>query len=209
MRKIVLLAFLFLLSLANISFSQDTLLLVNGKRIVCGVKEVNENHKLIFYELSGKRRPKYKFIDFSEVYMINYHFGTKQNIYRQDSMRGFNLSFYEVGKFIEGEQFAMKNYKAPWVTVGGAAVGAVTPVALPVLYGLGASLGYVGVFAIVKPSKKKYEEKYPELFQDKAFKNGFVIEARKKRIMNSIYGSLIGFGVAAITTGIIYAVDKK
>ncbi len=208
MRKRIILPFL-LLCIIDFAYSQDTLLLVNGKRIVCCVKEVSENHKLIFYEVVGKRGPKYKYIDFSEVYMINYQFGTKQNIYKQDSIKGFNLTFFEVGKFIEGEQFAMKNYKAPWVTVGGGAVGAVTPVALPVLYGLGAAIGYVGAFAIIKPSKNKWEDKYPKLFEDKAFKNGFTTQARKKRIMNSIYGSLIGFGIAAITTGIIYSVDKK
>ena len=141
--------------------------------------------------------------------MINYQYGTKLNIYKQDSLKGYNLSFYEVGKFIEGEQFAIKHYKAPWITVGGAALAAVSPVALPVLYGLGTAIGYVGVIAIVKPSKKNYEEKYPDLFKERSFKYGFVTQARKKRILNSIYGSLIGFGVAAITTGILYSTTKK
>lgn len=207
MHKILFLVFLFIS--VKFSFSQDTLILVNGKKEIGSIKEVNETHKMIFYEVKGKKGPKFKYIDFSEVYMINYQFGTKLNIYKQDSLKGFNLTFYEVGKFIEGEQFAMKHYKAPWVTVGGGAVGAITPVALPVLYGLGAAIGYVGAFAILKPSKKKWDDKYPELFEDKAFKNGFITQARKKRIMNSIYGSLIGFGVAAITTGILYSVRNK
>lgn len=207
MHKILFLVFLFIS--VKLSFSQDTLILVNGKKEIGSIKEVNETHKMIFYEVKGKKGSKFKYIDFSEVYMINYQFGTKLNIYKQDSLKGFNLTFYEVGKFIEGEQFASKHYKAPWVTVGGGAIGAVTPVALPVLYGLGAAIGYVGAFAILKPSKKKWDDKYPELFEDKAFKNGFITQARKKRIMNSIYGSLIGFGVAAITTGILYSVRNK
>lgn len=210
MRTYIILVLVFLIILAKNSYSQDTIILINGKSEVGSIKEVNQNHKLIFYEVAGKKGPKYKVVEFSEVYMINYQFGTKLNIYKQDSSKGYNLSFYEVGKFIEGEQFAMKNYKAPWVTVGGAVAGAFIPaLGGPLLYGLGASIGYIGAFAFIKPSKKKYEDKNPDLFKDKAFKNGFVTQARKKRIMNSIYGTVIGFGATAITIGVISAVKYK
>ena len=210
MKKRICILNLILIILFNnyLSFSQDTIQLVNGKKLIVDVKEVSDNHKMIFYEQIKNNKSKYKMVDFSEVYMINYKLGTKLPIYKQDSIKGFNLSFYEVGKFIEGEQFAMKHYKAPWITVSGAAIGSVAPLVMPYLYGLASSTLYVGSMAILKPSKRKYENVYPELFRDKAFKSGFITQARKKRIMNSIYGSLIGIGVSGVATGIIWIAFK-
>jgi len=185
------------------SVSQDTLMLMNGDMASVKVKEVNHTHKMIFYEVKKKKKTKYKSIDNTDVYTINYQDGRKEVIYKQDSTIGLNLSFDEAGQFVAGEQFAKRNYKAPWITVGSAAL------CLPSIYflkfwAIAVPTAYTGLMGVTKPNMKKMDKKFPGKFKNDYFKHGFVTEARRKRIMNSIYGGLIGLAVSGLASGLIW-----
>ena len=145
----------------------------------------------------------------SDVYNIHFLDGTVKPVYKFDTLEGNNLTYDEAGKFIAGQQFAMKNYKAPWITVTSAVIGAASPLALQFFYGLIVPTAYTGIMGLTKPCMKKYDKRYPGQFEDKYFKSGFVKQARKKRVMNAVYGSLIGIGVSAITTGVLIYVRNK
>lgn len=178
--------------------------MLSGEKLLVKVRDINTESNLIVIEYTKNNKLRSKVIPLTDVYNIHYSDGSIKPLYKKDTTEGFYLNYDEAGQFIKGEQFAMKNYKAPWITVGGAVVGAASPLVIQFFYGLIVPTAYTGVMGLTKPCMKKYDQKYPELFNDKYFKSGFVKQAKKKRVLNAIYGSLIGIGVSAITTGIIY-----
>ena len=211
MRKILAVAFIFFVFTINPAHSQDTLQMLSGEKLLVKVRDVNPGSNLILVEFIKKNKLKSKTVVMTDVYNIHFLDGTVRPVYKFDTLEGNNLTYDEAGKFVAGQQFAMKNYKAPWVTVTSAVIGAASPLALTFFYGLIVPTVYTGIMGLTKPSHSLfiYSKTKPELFNDKYFKSGFVKQARKKRVMNAVYGSLIGIGVAAITSGVLLYVDNK
>lgn len=191
--------------------SQDTIQMLSGEKLLVKVRDVNPESNLVLIEFNKNNKLKSKTLVMSDVYNIHFFDGTVRPVYKIDTLEGNNLTYDEVGKFVAGQQFAMKHYKAPWVTVTSAVIGAASPLALTFFYGLIVPTVYTGIMGLTKPSHSLfiYSKTKPELFNDKYFKSGFLKQARKKRVLNAVYGSLIGIGVSAITTGIIVSVRNK
>jgi hypothetical protein len=183
--------------------------MLSGEKLLVKVRDVNPESNLIIIEFNKNNKLKSKTLVMSDVYNIHFLDGTVRPVYKFDTLEDNNLTYDEAGKFVAGQQFAIKNYKAPWITVTSAVVGVASPLALTFFYGLIVPTAYTGVMGLTKPCMKKYDNKYPDLFNDKYFKSGFVKQARKKRVMNAVYGSLIGIGVAAITSGVLVYVNNK
>ena len=205
-KLISLIVFLFICVSAK---SQDTVQMLNGEKLLVKVRDVDMKSNLVVVEFTKNSKLKSKIIPTTDVYNIHYFDGTIKPVYKMDSVEGFDLTYDEAGKFVQGQQFAMKNYKAPWITATSAVVGAASPLVLQFFYGLIVPTAYTGVMGLTKPCMKKWDKKYPEQFNDNFFKSGFVKQARKKRVMNAVYGSLIGIGVSAITTGVVLYVRNK
>jgi hypothetical protein len=209
MKKILYTSLIFFFLISISAKSQDTIQMLNGEKLLVKVRDLNPASNLIVVEFTKKNKVKSKAIQLTDVYNIHFFDGTTKPVYKMDTLEGFNLTYDEAGKFVQGQQFAMKNYKAPWITATSAVIGAASPLALQFFYGLIVPTVYTGTMGLTKPCMKKWDNKYPELFNDKYFKSGFVKQARKKRVMNAVYGSLIGIGVSAITTGVIVYVRNK
>jgi hypothetical protein len=184
------------------TYGQDTLTFLNGKTDCVILYELNPVDEYITYH-SLKNPKKMYILSLRELYSISYKDSIHIITYEQDSSARLELNTEQMSYYIRGEQFASKHYKAPWITVGGVVAGTAGPVILRAYLGFLVPTAYCGIVGISKVHLKKQQAKYPELFNNEYFIDGYKDQAKHKKVKNAIWGSLVGLGVGLITYGIL------
>lgn len=123
--------FLFIfIGLYEISFAQDTILLITGRQIIVSSVDLHDN------TIAYRKGDKLKTIDPDRVFSIIYKDGSERIIYQSDSLDPLDFHVDSMRSFIHGEQDAKALYRNNVVKIAGLGVGAVS--------GLGAIYGLVG-----------------------------------------------------------------
>lgn len=122
---------LFLL-LPYLSFSQDRILLLNGREINAQIIDTN------FLEVNFQFKPgKVKDIERYRVFSINWN-NAETVLYRQDTSIGNNYNEHQMRMFVNGGNDATRKFKSPLVFWGGVAAGIIGSYVQPtLLYNLG------------------------------------------------------------------------
>ena len=193
-----------LISNSKLCFSQDTINLLNGRKIITRSIYDEPANALLKYDIIIRGKAKQKAVDKINIFSINYFDKTDRILYRQDTAIGFNLSITEMEYYILGEQEAIKNFKAPWITVGGFVFGA-TATNFVGFWGLLTPAVYGTVMGVIDPKIKLSDSTKVELKSNKNFVDGYMTTATRKKVKNAILGSVVGATVLAITSAIINA----
>lgn len=177
--------------------SQNTMLLVTGKKILIGEFKINESNYLSYKNQKGK----IKSIAKQDVFSISSNTGKETIIYRQDLSDTAAFTVNQMRDFVTGAYDARTNYKTPWLTgtgfvLGGGSVGlsaagmsALLIPVLPVTYSAG-----VGIF-----KAKKEKLKLPDnLKNNDYYTEGYLYRVNKKRINHAILGTIIGMAAGTI-----------
>ena len=175
----------FLISLVP-ARAQDTLLLINGHKMV--VKSVDLKDYTIAYRTLGKNR--LRTIDPYRVFSIVYADGTERVIYERDSLDPVDFSVEQMRMFIRGEQDAAKYYHntpnkvAAFLVGGGASYFTIYGLIIPPLYAT-----VVGSFS---PKIEKYQTDI-NLLNVSEYREGYERKARDRKIRNALISGMAGF----------------
>ena len=186
------------------SFSQDTINLQNGKQIIAKIYFFDTGNTFIKYNVIIKDKLKLKTLDKLDIFSINYADKSQKILYSQDSALGYPLSVSEMEHFMLGGREAMKNYKAPWITVFGFVIGAVATEYLH-FWGLSSTIAYPIGAGITGVKIKTSNNVNSDLKSNKDFIDGYKTYATKKKVKNALFGSIIGTATTIIATIIITA----
>jgi hypothetical protein len=176
---------------AGICNAQDVITLLNGKAFDGRVTEVTP--EVIRYESQRRGKVVQGEIDAYRVFSVTYGNGNTQIIYRQDTIAGNFYSVEEMQYFVQGEQDALKYYKAPEVTAAAFLLGGVGGFLLAEeLFVIGVPLATAGLFSIpvVAINPKRVSNK--ENINKEPYRDGYKRIARGKRVMNGLKGGLAG-----------------
>jgi hypothetical protein len=187
---------------------QDTILMNTGKTKIVNIKELNQRLLYVSYTKLNSNNTKAHGNRLPDVFSVSFKDSARIITYVQDSNLDLVYTEDQMHSYVKGEQFALNHYKAPWVTVGGVVFGAVSPFALTYYLALIPPAAYTGLSSITSIQTRKLAKKYPEYYADPYFVDGFKQKVKRKNIMNAVYGSVIGLGVAGILTGILTLTDK-
>jgi hypothetical protein len=182
----------------NSAYSQDTLLLLNGKKYPIKVKKVTNDS--ITFEPIGKEG-KEKQIEKIDVFSLISPNGNELVMYRQDTNAGNNLSVDQMRNYIYGEQDARKNYHAPLMAVAGLIAGAGG--GFVGFYGLMVPPLATALLCIKSPKVKAKNVSKPELITNDYYTTGFQSIAVRKKVKNGMIGGLLGFALTSATITIM------
>jgi hypothetical protein len=196
--------FFILFFIPVIAGAQDTLFLLNGNTINGKIREINPDTMFLLIQVSKKNKTKFRNINLGDLYAFSFKDSARMIIYARDTNRGIDFTPEQMGSYIRGIQFAKTKYKTPWVMAGGAAVGFAGPYMFPFILGILAPTAYCGIIGITPVHYKKQQARYPELFSDPYFVEGYKDRAKKKKVINTIISSAIGIVVSAATTTILF-----
>lgn len=200
-RPVFIMILLFFVFYSEIQ-AQDTINLLNGKQIFAKSIYEEPNSTMLKYDYSFHGKEKQKAIDLLNIYSVNYANKTQKIFYRQDSAIGFDLSVKQMELNILGEREALKNYKTPWITAGGFAVGAVATYFFQ-FWGVISPAVYATAFGIITPKVHTSPELNYATTSDFYFLEGYKYTATRKKIKNALLGSIIGIAAYAITSNVI------
>lgn len=208
MKRLFIYSTIFLL-LSSSAFSQITLSLLNGRKISLESYTNHDDEEYIEYQYKKKSgRLKTFYSDYSDIYSISID-GVDSIYYFPEDENSFSVD--DMGRTLEGMQFAENEYKQHWWAFAAGAVVAGTSLQLPT-YGtvkIVVPVAYLAAMAFVKPSKKEIYKKYPQFVGNNYFAYGFQRTARKKIIISTSFGMLAGFVVSGTAIGIKNLVEKQ
>ncbi|MCF6241165.1 MAG: hypothetical protein L3J74_07460 [Bacteroidales bacterium] len=196
MQKTLYLLFV-LFVFANLAKSQETMLLVTGKKISISDFKINESDYISYKNKKGK----IKTIAKQDVFSISLENGKETVLYAPDLSDTAAFSVAQMRDYVKGAYDARTNYKTPWLTgsgfiIGGGSVGltaagmnALLIPVLPVTYSAG-----VGIFKMKKeklqlPDNLKNNDYYTE---------GYLNRVNRKRVNHAILGTIIGMAAGTI-----------
>jgi len=196
-----LISYFFLIAIA-VSFSeskaQNTMLLVNGKKIEIGEFKVSDSLFLAYKNKKGK----IKSTNLIDVFSVKEQNGKETIFYVPDNIDAESFTINQMRDFVNGAYDARTNYKTPWITTGGFVVGGGSAVAVSAV-GLNSLLVpvfpalYSGGVGMVKVKKEKLN--IPDnLKTNDYYMEGYTRVANHKRINNAIIGSGIGMALGIV-----------
>lgn len=203
--KLIFLISLIFISISEVSFSQDTLLLLSGdKKLITKYTLSDSTFTLNYFNKRGKE----KSIDYFYIFSLIDSLGNERVFFEPSKIEDTNFTVSQMRAFVDGEYTAIKYNKSRLATAAGFVVGAGSLFMLPTFYTL--SIPAVNSFAIslTKPSKKKIKEKYPKKSQDKYFVNGYIQASKEKRVNNSIKSGLVGIFTGVLSAIIYHNITK-
>jgi hypothetical protein len=184
--------------------AQDTVFMLNGKTLIGKIREVNPDTMYLLLQYFHKKKSEFKNIGLEDVYALSFRDSKRVIIYETDTTRGNAYTPEQMGSYIRGLHFADTHYSSPWVAVGGAAVGFGGTYFFPVFYGMMFPTVYTVITGVTPVHYKKQAAKYPDLFKDPYFVEGYKERAKKRKVVNTIIGSLAGIAAGAITATVIF-----
>lgn len=183
-------------------FSQnisDTLLFVNGKKLVTTVTDIDTVNALISF-IDTRNPKKIKTIESDRVFSVTDSAG-EHVIYMQDTI-GNELTETEMRQYIFGQQDARKIVKGyagvcinTALSLGAGLTGTFVAPATPFLVA-----GALGLFR-AKPNEDKVE--HPEYVYNDPYKMGYEREGKRIRKVRSLLGGSIGLVLGLTTYGIL------
>jgi len=195
--------FLLLLTAVNSGFAQDSsrvsqLQLMNGK--LMNVQLTDSSGTNIFFNVqkrSGKWVPRNLYKD--QIFSIISPKKVESVLYRKIDIIGNDFTVNEMRYYIYGERDAMNGYNAKPTFYGGLALGAggayflnggiIFPFLIPLGYTLGMQIPFIKV-----KEKTISDMKYTTV---DTYILGYEKNARTKKAINSILGSLLGAAIGA------------
>jgi hypothetical protein len=207
MKQLFLIFFLFLLLFSNSLKAQDTINLISGKQIITKSLHEEPNSSILKYDISFHEKVKQRSVDLLYVYSINYADKSQKIIYRQDSATGFQLSQKQMALYITGERDAIKNYKAPWITITGFAAGA-TATYFVQFWGLLTPVAYATAFGIITPRVHSSPALSSTVMSDFNYLEGYKYCATRKKVKNALFGTIAGVVASSLTLYTLYLINK-
>ena len=211
MRYIQIIIFLFI---SIFSFSQIEinpkveLSLLNGQKLTLNkFTKVDKDAVLEYQYIKKNGKLKNGYSNYENIYMLSIN-GIDSVFYEPEDELSYNVA--EMGDILLGMQTADKDYKQHWWAFAAGAVVAGGALWLPT-YGAVKIVIPVAYFAgmiFVKPSKSYVYGKYPDFFGNKNFAYGFQREARKKILVSTSFGMLVGLSLSGAAWGINALISK-
>lgn len=205
MRLVIIILFL-ILPFCQSLFSQDTIVLLTGEKILLREYTFSDTDYYLSYT---NKKGKQKTIERDYIYSINDTLGNVKCLYKEDTLASdedeVQLTCDQMFFYVKGQSAAVEHYRAPLVTVGGfltGAAGAYFPInwakpILPTIYC--ASIGFTN------SSKKRVIRQFPNYADNEYFIYGFQEGTRAKRTKNAIGGGIVGLFAGIFSIMIIGA----
>ena len=196
-----LISLLSIFLIINVSPAQNTVWLLNGKKITISNYNINkyeDTHNLVYQNAKGKERQ----IDVDDIFSVTDKSGVENVYYKKDTLLGNYFTIPQMKDYVKGEFDAHKNYKAPLFTVLGFVAGGTSAI-LPLDKMFYAPLipgAATTIIGSTKASGEKIKSKYPNYANNNYYLLGYKESAKRKRINNALKGSAVG-----MVTGIIIA----
>ncbi|NCG30869.1 MAG: hypothetical protein GWP27_10420 [Bacteroidetes bacterium] len=180
----------------NSQTSPQEILLMSGKKIKA--KIVSRDSIYMHYDLhknSGKVKEGRK-IDMERVFAVYNQDGEEEVIYYMDTALGNFFSVDEMRFYIQGEQDAMRTYKANWTFFIGIpiAVGAGLAASSSIFIFLVPAVTMVA-WSIPKYKIKTSRISSPTLASEPAYVLGYEHAARTKRVSKSLVSGIVGTAI--------------
>jgi len=188
-------------------YSQDTIVLLTGEKILLKQYTFSDTDYYLSYT---NKKGKLKTIERDYIYSINDTLGNVKCLYQEDTLFSSSdevqLTCDQMFFYVKGQSAAVEHYKAPLVTITGfisGAAGAYFPItwARPILPTL-----YCAGIGFSNSSKNKVKRKFPQYAENEYFIYGFQEGTRAKRTRNAIGGGIVGLFAGVISLMIIGAV---
>lgn len=207
MRNHILFSFFILYSFLSFlnATAQDTIILINGKKLNANVLEVQEN--TIKYKIGNGKKKKIHSMRSDRVFAINKADGTEQLVFKQDSLDETDFTVSQLRLFIKGEQAAQTGYHNNLNKVIAFALGAAA--SSFDIYGLVVPALYSSIVGSVSPDINKQKNVDPALINVPEYQEGYFKVSRDKKIRNSFVAGMIGFAVGFTAQAIIGNNIKK
>lgn len=189
-----------MLIFALVSHAQNTVQMLNGKTVVIGDYNWDEQEELLLY---FTKKGKIKDLDKYSIFSIVDSVGNEILIYEPDTFITESFSIDQMRTFIDGEREALENFKCPFATAAGVIVGVSSPVFLQPFYAFAPPAIATASMEFVDVRQKRVFKKYPEKASDYYFVQGYREAASAKRMDRVMKGSLGGF-VLGIAIAVIY-----
>ncbi len=193
-------ALICILSFSFQSFSQQKLVLLNGK--VLQVQDVHRADNKIFYKTS-KQPEKEKSMTEFRVFSIE-NMGIEQLVYFEDTTFEDGYTVEQMRMFVEGQKDAREKFKPTFISIGSVLVGAgAAPFAI---WGLAAPAIYTQVAGAINPNMEKQEGANKAYLSSEDYVEGYMKRARDMKIQRTLMYGYSGFvlGVAGL---IIFIAD--
>lgn len=210
MKQLILL-FIIVFSLEN-CFSQDTLNLINGSRLL--VQMIDSNATSLRYSFKKKSEVKVETIEKDEVFSIVYASGKEVIVYEQDTLSDDSyMSIEDMRAYIVGERDAIKGFKSPVTTISSAVVGVASGLMPLFLITQWPSVSvftpippaaYVGISGArwIKISRNHVSN--PNYLKSESYIEGYDHAARGKRIQNALIAGGGGLVVGTLARIFLY-----
>lgn len=202
MKRYLLLATLFFLSVLQPAFAQNKILLISGK--VIDAENYNIGDIFVTYKKAGDKRSGSRAVDRFDVFSITSMDGTEEVLYKPVDSLDFSVD--EARLFIQGEQVAKEYYNSNGASISSAIIGAGSSILY--FYALPVPMLYGVVLGRFNPKKMHLPENFdPVIANSDPFKMGYQKSARNIKIQKSLKWGYIGLG-AGLAGWIIYGVQN-
>ncbi len=186
-----------LFSFSSFAKSQNTMLLVTGKKLDIGEFKLNKSAYISYKNKKGKLKSIAK----QDVFSIRSNTGKETLVYTPDLSDTAAFTVSQMRDYVTGAYDARTSYKTPWLTsagfiIGGSSVGltaagmsALLIPVLPVTYSAG-----VGIFKM----KKEKLQLSDNLKNNDYYTEGYLNRVNRKRENHAILGTIIGMAAGTI-----------
>lgn len=203
--RLQFLVFGFIFVLQDIASAQYSILLLNGRQKQISKYELR-GPDLVYRKPDDKAGKAHK-MDRYSVYSVTDSLGKEDLVYNPIDTTE-DLSAERMRIFIKGEQYASKNYKAPFgVKAESFAVG--FGAGLLTIYGTPIPFLNAAVLQRFTPPVTHGLPDEPAEINSIDFQEGFQYKARKRKIEQSLIWGGIGFGIGFASFAIIFPAAAK
>ena len=178
--------------------SQDTLWLVNGRKIAISGYELIGDSTTVRIATS---RGHHKRFATETVFSVMDSLGVEK-IWYQPNGDDYRLEPDEMRNYIDGEYKALTTYKPRWAFASGFALGAVSPFLIGDLAPILPLSG--SILLARKPKSSHFAERHNLVDANSHFTLGYKDIVRKKRVTHSLMGAGLGFATAVL----VYSLTK-
>jgi hypothetical protein len=174
------------------SFAQDTIVLLNGRKMP--VAKVEVKGEQIFYHPQGSAKTKH--MDIYRAFSVLPRGEREQVVYTPDPADTTDLSIEDMRMFVKGQQEARRYYHNTPNKIASAAVGA--SAGLLAIYGLVIPAAYSTFVAGRAPKPENQIVSEFDLKNNISFRDGYESRARNNKIKNSLIYGFSGFAVGIL-----------
>ncbi len=180
--------------LSKISYTQNQIWTVDGKKLTFSKCKFDDEKENLFYV---NKKGKIKFIEKEFVFSIEKTLNFKINeeiIYSPVDTNQGQYTVNQMREYVNGAHLAKNFYKTPLLyNIGGVIVGSGSVVFLsPVYLALIPSTSYAPIISSFKISEKKIKEEFPEKSKSSSFINGYKDKAKQKKVKQTFICSIAG-----------------